>query len=74
MKTYSFLRLTGSVGTNFIFCVPARVVSVGFFARLATPLGGPDEPDAFMFPSDMFASLGVNTDLPILDSCETTKR
>jgi len=47
-RTYSFFRRTGRVGMNFIFCVPARVVSVGIFARLAMALPvfeGPGAPD-----------------------------
>lgn len=34
-RTYSFFRRTGRVGTNFIFWVPALVISAGILARLA---------------------------------------
>jgi hypothetical protein len=37
-RTYSFFRRRGRVGTNFIFWVPALVVSAGIFARLAMAL------------------------------------
>jgi hypothetical protein len=47
-RTYSFFRRGGRVGTNFIFWVPALVVSGGIFARLviAFPVfDGPGAPD-----------------------------
>ena len=47
-RTYSFFRRIGRVGTNFIFWVPALVVSAGIFARLAMAFPvfeGPGVPD-----------------------------
>ena len=47
-RTYSFFRRVGRVGTNFIFWVPALVVSTGIFARLAIAFlvfDGPGVPD-----------------------------
>ena len=47
-RTYSFFRRMGRVGTNFIFWVPALVVSAGNLARLAMALpvfDGPGVPD-----------------------------
>jgi hypothetical protein len=47
-RTYSFFRRRGRVGTNFIFWVPALVVSDGILARLAIAFpvcDGPGAPD-----------------------------
>ena len=48
--TYSFFLRAGSVGANFIFCVPNRVVPSGFFTKLpiafGTVGGATPEPDA----------------------------
>lgn len=38
--TYSFFLLAGRVGTNLSFCVPCRVISACFFARLLIALEG----------------------------------
>jgi hypothetical protein len=50
-RTYSFFRRVGRVGTNFIFWVPALVVSAGILARLAIAFpvfGGPGVPDILL--------------------------
>lgn len=44
-RAYSFFRRAGRVGTNFIFWVPALVVSGGIFARLAIAFPEPGGPD-----------------------------
>ncbi len=59
--THSLTRRAGRVGTNLSFCVPRRVTSLCFFARLAMAFGGllPEpEPDAPALP-DGCSDIGV---------------
>jgi len=74
--TYSFFRRAGRVGTNFIFWVPALVVSGGIFARLAIAFpgfDGPGAPDMVLLRCGQSLSLDVRWGLAHLEGmCHVT--